>query len=259
MKPRKAAAYLFGKAALKQLTDFIDLTTLFAFDLDGTLAPIVSDPSLIQIPDGVRSAFAALNDRAPVAIITGRSRSDALTHLGILPRYLIGNHGAEGLPGWETRENDFVRTAQGWQHQLDLLLPPEDQTGIVIENKGPTLSIHYRHAINIREAQSRVLRATEGLMPVPRRISGKFVENLLPADAPDKGIALGLLMRQEKLAKGFFVGDDETDETVFHQERVNIFPVRVGKSHSSGAAYYLKGQHEIARLIRTINRSLETS
>ena len=39
-----------------------------------------------------------------VAVITGRSRSDAMQHLAITPHYLIGNHGAEGLPGWESQD-----------------------------------------------------------------------------------------------------------------------------------------------------------
>jgi trehalose 6-phosphate phosphatase len=33
-----------------------------------------------------------------VAIITGRAIADARTMLGFMPRYLIGNHGAEGVP-----------------------------------------------------------------------------------------------------------------------------------------------------------------
>ena len=36
--------YLFSEAGLAALHDFIDPATLFAFDLDGTLAPIIADP-----------------------------------------------------------------------------------------------------------------------------------------------------------------------------------------------------------------------
>lgn len=259
MTHSRAAAFLFGRSAPARLADFVDPATLFAFDLDGTLAPIVSDPALIRIPDAVQRALAELAGRAPVAIITGRSRSDALAHLAGAPRYVIGNHVAEGLPGWTERENGFVRTAQGWQQQLDILLPQEEQTGIVIENKGPTLSIHYRHAVNIPAAQGLIQHAVRRLLPPPRRVSGKFVENLLPAGAPDKGVALELLMREEKLTKGFFVGDDETDEDIFRLCRKNIFTVRVGQKKTSGADYYLRGQYEMARLLRLINRVLKRS
>lgn len=256
MNKRRLPAYLFGKTALSNLADFIDRATLFAFDLDGTLVPIVSYPAAIGIQDTVRKAFADLNEQASVAVITGRSRSDALMHLGITPRYLIGNHGVEGLPGWASRENDFIRTAQEWQNQLDILLPLEDSAGIEIENKGATLSIHYRHAVNIHAALASILLATEQLLPQPRRISGKFVENLLPEGAPDKGVALCLLMQQEGFTKGFFAGDDETDEHVFRLDHENIFTVRVGKSAGSQATFYLRGQHEVARLLREIKKTL---
>jgi trehalose 6-phosphate phosphatase len=256
MNRRRLPAYLFGKTALSNLTDFVDRTTLFAFDLDGTLAPIVSDPAAIGIPDVVRKAFADLNSQVPVAVITGRSRSDALTHLGVTPRYLIGNHGVEGLPGWASRENDFVRTVQAWQNQLGILLPLADSAGIEIENKGATLSIHYRHAVNIHAALAVILYATEQLFPKPRRISGKFVENLLAEGAPDKGFALKALMREAGFEKGFFIGDDETDEDVFGLEDNKIFTVRVGKNAKSHAAFYLRGQHEIARLLNRLNTIL---
>ncbi|MRR17541.1 MAG: trehalose-phosphatase [Deltaproteobacteria bacterium] len=253
MNRRRWPAYLFGKTALSDLTDFIDRSTLFAFDLDGTLAPITADPAAIGIPDAVRRAFADLNERAPVAVITGRSRLDALTHLGVAPRYLIGNHGVEGLPGWASRENDFIRTVREWQKQLDLLLPLNSREGIKIENKGATLSMHYRHALHTSAALASILLAVERLLPKPRRISGKFVENLLPEGAPDKGVALCLLMQQEGFTKAFFAGDDETDEQVFRLDHENIFTLRVGKSPGTEASFYLRGQNEVARLLRKIN------
>lgn len=257
MNRRLSPAYLFGKAAATRLAGFIDRETLLAFDLDGTLAPIVPDPSAIGIPAAIRKAFVGLNARAPVAVITGRSRSDALRHLGMTPRYLIGNHGAEGLPGWQTRELDFVRAARGWQDQLEVLLAADQASGIDIENKGATLSIHYRHAINIPSAHEAIMNAVGQLTPKPRKISGKFVENLLPESAPDKGAALDLLLRYEDIPKAFFAGDDETDEQVFRLDDPNIFTVRVGRTDGSRARFYLRGQYEVARLLFLLNAILD--
>jgi len=248
--------YLFEDAALTSMKSFIDRNTMFAFDLDGTLAPIAQYPGTIWIPEAIRQEFTTLNENADVAVITGRARKDARLHLGISPRYLIGNHGAEGLPGWEERENEFIRTANLWQCQLDVLLPIEDRAGIVIENKGATLSIHYRHAGDIEAAHVRILRIIDHLVPQPRRISGICVENLTPVDAPDKGAALRLLMYQTGCRKGFFAGDDETDEDVFRLDNENIFTVRVERRKASRARFYLNGQHEIVRLLREINRIL---
>lgn len=249
-------SYLFTDAALASLRSFIDRTTLFAFDLDGTLAPIASDPCAIGIPHAIREEFAILNERAEVAVITGRSRQDARLHLGVVPRYLIGNHGAEGLPGWKSREDEFVFTANQWQRQLEVLLPLKDRSGIMIEKKGATLSIHYRHAGNIEAAHALILHTIDRLVPRPRRISGKYIENLIPQSAPDKGVALRLLMYQSGCRKGFFAGDDITDEDVFRLEKENLFTVRVGRETTSRARFYLRDQDEIIRLLHEINSTL---
>ncbi|KQC06023.1 MAG: hypothetical protein APR62_08685 [Smithella sp. SDB] len=249
-------SYIFGNNGLLKMRDFIDWNTLFAFDLDGTLAPIVSDPCFIGIPASVRQEFAVLNEQAIVAVITGRSRSDALYHLGISPRYIIGNHGAEGLPGWTDREIEFVHMAEQWQFQLERFKPLNDLPGILIENKGTTISIHYRHVDNIKKAHTLILKATDLLDPQPRRIGGKYVENLVPEGAPDKGVALKILMEKSGCQKGFFVGDDETDEDVFRLNDTNSFTIRVGRKTYSSARFYLRGQNEIRRLIAEINSVL---
>jgi trehalose 6-phosphate phosphatase len=246
-------SYLFRNTAFSKMSNFIDKTTLFAFDLDGTLAPIASNPSVIGIPDSIRQEFAILNKQAVVAVITGRSRLDALHHLGISPRYLIGNHGAEGIPGWENRESEFIQIANQWQSQLDRLLPRNDRGGIMIENKGATISIHYRQSDNIRNTHAMILGAINRLIPQPRRIGGKYVENMIPEGAPDKGIAFSILMEKSGCRKGFFAGDDETDEDVFRMDNTNLFTVRVGRKTSSRASYYLEDQNEIRRLLCEIN------
>jgi trehalose 6-phosphate phosphatase len=254
---KERLSYLFTNTAFSKMRNFIDKTTLFAFDLDGTLAPIASKPGVIGVPDSIRQELTTLQEQAVVAVITGRSRSDALHHLDISPHYLIGNHGAEGLPGWEDQENEFLGITNQWQSQLDNLLPLENRRGIMIENKGSTLSIHYRNVCNIKYAHKMILQAIDKLDPQPRRIGGKFIENLIPVSAPDKGIAFRILMEKSGCQKGFFVGDDETDEDIFRLNDANIFTVRIGINVFSDALFYLRNQNEIIRLIGEINNVLK--
>jgi trehalose 6-phosphate phosphatase len=248
--------YLFSDAGLAALHDFIDLATLFAFDLDGTLAPIAADPGGIRVPQAIQRALAELKERAAIAIITGRSRMDALHHLGVEPRYLVGNHGAEGLPGWERYEEDFRRLGGEWERQLLRMIPDGEISGIVVENKGMSVSVHYRGTINRPAARSLVLNAIGHLVPQPRVVGGKYIENLLPEEAPDKGAALLQLMSRAGCAKGFFVGDDQTDEDVFQMDGGKLFTVRVGIGTRSRARYFLRGQREIPVLLRHINNTL---
>ena len=245
--------YLFTAEGLAQLHAFIDSETLFAFDLDGTLAPIVAEPCNIQIPESILAQLIILNKWANMAVITGRSRHDALFHLGFVPKYLVGNHGAEGLPEREEQEKNFLRIARTWEDQLQAMLPDASQRGLFIENKGATVSIHYRHCTDGNMIQSRLAGIVGRLTPRPRRIGGKCVENLIPAEAPDKGFAMLHLMRYSGCPRGFFAGDDKTDEIVFELPENNIFTVRVGDESPTKARYVLQNQQEIPRLLREIN------
>ena len=244
--------YLFSKTGFSALHNFIDPLTLLAFDFDGTLAPIAADPGGVRVSRRVREELAGLMRLTKVAVLTGRARADAQAHLGIDPHFLIGNHGAEGLPGQDTREADFLKVSDGWERQLRGLLSPADNDGVVVENKGATISVHYRASKNRAAARSRVLRSIELLVPRPRRISGKCVENLVPLAAPNKGDALLYLMKHARCPKGFYVGDDETDEDVFRLKGNQILTARVGAARQSQARYALRDQHEITRLLREI-------
>jgi trehalose 6-phosphate phosphatase len=256
MTQKVAMTYLFSDAGLEALRGFIGPGTLFAFDLDGTLAPIAADPGGIRVPAAVQEALADLRNRAMIAIITGRSRKDAQRHLRVVPQYLVGNHGAEGLPGWEPREEEFRQLTGGWKKQLRRSIPGDGDSGIVVENKGMSLSVHYRNAPDRGAARSLVLDAIRQLIPGPRVVGGKYVENLLPAEAPDKGEALVQLMRRAGREKGFFVGDDRTDEDVFRLDGDRFFTVRVGTGRKSQARFFLRGQREIPLLLGHINDSL---
>jgi len=245
----KTSTYLFSAAGRADLRDFIDSSTLFAFDLDGTLAPIVPDPAAILIPESVRRGLITLNDLAPVAVITGRSRDDACSHLGFTPRYLVGNHGAEGLPGQGRYDQGFAQLCREWKTALIRLLPDMSAHGIVLEEKGQTLALHYRAATDPDRARAAILAAINGLKPAPRVVSGIFVKNLTPAGAPDKGMALETLMVHLRCKRAVFVGDDVTDEDVFRRKNPAVFGIRVGEKQVSAARYYLNGQGEMADLL----------
>ena len=248
----RAMTCLFSAAGLAALRDFIDAGTLLAFDLDGTLAPIIADPDKIVIPDDVSRRLTALQKMAPVAVISGRSRADALTHLGFTPAYLAGNHGAEGLPGHKGEESGYVSLCSSWKKQLGTLLPDEEASGIVLEDKGATLTLHYRNSDNRERAHGEILNAIARLVPQPRSGSGKFVENIAPPAAPHKGIALLSIMAHLGCSRALFVGDDETDEDVFRLDDARILGIRVGMNVDSAASWCLSSQDEIGDLLDRI-------
>ncbi len=251
MRPEPSTGYLMDRVGLAALRSFIDAGTLLAFDLDGTLAPIVADPSGIAIPASVREKMSCLCAMTKVAILTGRGREDACSFLGFQPSMVVGNHGAEGLPGWAEREREFRDLCAGWKQQLQPYLAGAS-SGIVLEDKGFSLSLHYRNASCRDGAFTAIMEAIGALVPAPERISGKFVENVVPRGAPRKGHALLEIMRQLGTPRALFVGDDATDEDVFRLRYAGIFGVRVGADSPTAAGYYLNDQGEIDRLLREV-------
>lgn len=249
--------YLFSSSGQAALNQFVTHKTLIAFDLDGTLAPIVPDPSAVRIQHEVRQKLIRLDTLAPVAVITGRSRPDALLHLGFTPRFLVGNHGAEGLPGEDSNSQGFTRICQGWKRQLTRIMPDMSARGIILEDKGESLALHYRQAPDPERARESILTALAGLTPTPRTVAGIFVKNLMPSGAPDKGAALETLIKHQGCRRAIFVGDDTTDEDVFRLDNPSILGIRVGRGTKSAAHFYLREQLEIGRLLDGIITRLE--
>ena len=252
MTDSKKMTYLFSDEGRVKLRTFIDGTTLFAFDLDGTLAPIISDPNAVMVPERVRRGLEQLGTLAPTAVITGRSRKDALERLGVDVRWLVGNHGAEGLPGHEKTGEELKQLVAGWQQQLAVLISPELSSDTLLEIKECSISLHYRHAPDRGAAHAALLDVISQLQPAPRRVGGKFVENLVPDNAFHKGDALLRLMEYAGCAKAFFLGDDETDEDVFRLNDPRIFSVCVGTDRPTAAGYFLNCQKETAQLLNEL-------
>lgn len=249
-------SYLFHSRQLPTFTRQVAADTLFAFDLDGTLAPIVSDYGAAKVAKPVRTALQRLTGLAKVVVITGRSRKDALAILGFEPQLVIGNHGAEWPGEKETRNWQFVRHCLKWREKLhDSLFY---QQGVEIEFKGESISLHYRKAEDREQALAGIEAAIEELEPPPRRVGGKFVVNLLPKEAQGKGDALVAAMERLGAARAIYFGDDETDEEVFRLQREDVFGVHIGKDDGTSAHCYLNQQSEMLALLNAIVDVLET-
>jgi trehalose 6-phosphate phosphatase len=103
-----------------------------------------------------------------------------------------------------------------------------------------------------------VVRALGQLQGV-RVVTGKRVLNVVPSNAPDKGMALARLVRRGGFEGVLFVGDDDTDEAVFRRDlAVPTVGVRVGRKARSAAPYYLRGQGDVDRLLERLLQQRRT-
>ena len=218
--------------------------TLLAFDFDGTLAPIVDDPSAPAMRPETRHLLAQVAQLYPCVVVSGRPEQDVLRLLsGVTVWYVIGNRGMYPPPELERVSADVAR----WQQLLaDRLAPLQ---GVLIENKGVSLAVHYRRAAE-RERVREQIAAAAALLGSARVVQGKEVVNFIPADAPDKGTCLQKVRKHLGFGATLYVGDDETDEPAFRLEGVT--GVRVGTAGASAARYFISDQEEIDELLEQL-------
>jgi trehalose 6-phosphate phosphatase len=239
-----------GRAALAR---YAARRPLYTFDIDGTLAPIVARPEAARIPDALQDALRRLSDAASVAVLTGRGRDDAQRMLAFTPRYVLGNHGVEGLPGWEARASALTTTSERWRDALASAASPTlAEAGVVLEDKRYSLSLHYRHAPDHAYAERVIRSRVAALVPPAHVIPGKCVVNVLPPGAPTKGDSLRELLRQIPGGCAVYAGDDDTDEHVFDLPADLVLGVRVGVREGSGAALHVDDPSEMLPLVELL-------
>ena len=236
--------WVLSRRSRQEVSRFFEGPALLAFDLDGTLAPIVSDPRRVRIPARTRRLLAGLAETHPCAVISGRSCADlrAMVNGTGIP-HLVGNHGAEPSP----HAAEIRRQVAQWKAALSANLP--GMPGLVVEDKRLSLTVHYRHCAHKQQALEAILDAARPLAHA-RAVPGKESVSLVHRDAPDKGDALRALQRRLGCDRALFVGDDSTDEDVFALGGYpGLLTVRAGWSGASRAQYFLRGQYEIDALL----------
>ncbi len=243
--------FLFSEAGRQRLEQVVHEHMLCVFDFDGTLVSIVPQPDQAYLPEPIRQRLRELSRHTTVAILTGRSLPDIRARLGFEPRYVLGNHGIEGLPGWEERSKQYRELCLRWERMLNAVFRENAQfdRGIHLENKQYSLSVHYRHTRDPQRCETQLAQLFATLLPDARVMAGKFVFNLLPPGAEDKGSAMKKLLQISGASSAIYVGDDVTDEDVFRLRHSDILSVRVEASPHSAAEWYLHGPQDIGLLL----------
>ena len=239
--------YFFSKQALSQLQAICQTNTLYAFDYDGTLAPLVPADKKAVMLEETSSLLKKLDDIGIVAIISGRSLNQLLKLLTFKPKFLIGNHGLESQDTPASILNKAKKITSKW---LTTLKPQLEN--VFVENKQYTLTLHIH--IKSHSKKSQLLKLVKGLSPPPRLILGHQCLNLIPSLSNDKGTALQALMHKTQSRSAFFIGDDVTDEDVFrlNADMPHLFSLRVEKKQSSLAHFFIHDQEQINDVLRVL-------
>ncbi len=227
---------------------------IFLFlDFDGTLSPIVAWPGQAVCTPEVKALLGQLGEipGVTVAIVSGRSLRDIRKRVGIPGILYIGNHGLEVQ---EASGKSRRKTLPHQRKELEtiLLILQEKMgkiPGLLFEDKGPILAVHYRNTPPGWEdlILSRLEEAAKPWAGRWRIAQGKKVLEIQPDMDFSKGRAVEeILARTGEDLLPIFIGDDRTDEDGFTVMKGRGIGIRVGGPEApSEAEYYLADPDEV--------------
>lgn len=235
---------------------------LLLTDFDGTLAPISSDPTGVELAPEVRRDLHTLASSAQitVGVVSGRRLDDVRGRVRLPGLYYAGCHGLEiEGPGLSFRHSgaDAHR-----EHLLTLAHALGRETasmpGVLVEHKGLAVAVHHRNAeapvaADLEALLARLLAPHDGDLCLLR---GKKVIEVLPTPSWNKGHAV-LRLCEHVRPRGAsplavaYLGDDAGDELAFCRLDGTAITVKVGPGRTS-ARYRLPGVDDVHRLLAAL-------
>lgn len=203
---------------------FFQRNPVFFFDYDGTLAPIVKDPTKAYLKPSVRQLLKQLSEYYPVAIVSGRDLRDVREFVQLDQLIYAGSHGYRitGPGGISWTHSEAEKTFPLLDHVEERLRKKfAGQEGITIERKYSALAIHYRNAPKL--SYKKINTVVDELIkeePELRKGRGKKIIEIKPAFDWNKGKAVDWILRKMGYSDSdryhpVYLGDDVTDEDAF--------------------------------------------
>jgi trehalose 6-phosphate phosphatase len=230
----------------------------FFLDYDGTLTPIVEDPREAFLSPKYRKIIVSLiqNEKNFVCVISGRGIEQLEGFIRIEGLVLAGNHGMEiAGPGISYVNDGALRSKALLEGIAQLLkLKLRDFEGVLVEDKGLTVSVHYRMLPRSRHPHLKRLFyremerfLTSDAVAITR---GKRVLEVRPNVVWDKGSAVRWMLgylSDNLLEEPYpiYIGDDETDEDAFRTLKDRGLTILVSaRERESEAAYFVRSVGE---------------
>jgi trehalose 6-phosphate phosphatase len=194
--------------------------TAVLLDIDGTLLDLAPTPREVWVPPGLSKTLNRLLMRTngALALVSGRSLNDIDLIFAPDQYPAIGGHGAE------TRLDPDSESVASHAPPLDkelkrrLAVIAKLSPGILLEDKGYSLALHYRLAPHAEKAIYEAVSLIRADLPnAPIEVlPGKQVCEIKQSGFSKASGVLELMTREPfKGRRPFFIGDDVTDESVF--------------------------------------------
>ncbi|MCK4308014.1 trehalose-phosphatase [candidate division WOR-3 bacterium] len=230
-------------------------------DYDGTLVPIKSRPELAVFPAPTRKLIKKLSSLPKIylAIVTGRSFKEIKDLIDVKGIIYIGNHGLEIECGEEYWVHPATTQIRPMIKKIlsDMKGFAKEIPGVLIEDKGLIVSIHYRlvtekSAEEIRKMVSKIVSPYSKMFCIGR---GKKVYEIRPLIDWNKGKAISKvseLLGITRKTLRIYIGDDLTDEDAFKVLEKEEISVVVGRRESSSARYFCRNSNEVYQFLSTV-------
>lgn len=252
-------------SALVEFKAHPGVTGIFS-DLDGTLSAIAQTPESALVAPEVREALTMINERYKVVgIVSGRASDEAQRMVGLDDLLYVGSHGLEWIEAgkryYAAEVKKYFAMAPSLYNELSDYFA---KTDIRVEKKSLGAALHYRLAVDKDAALALIEPVIEKMLAkYPMKVvRGRFVVELKPDVAQNKGDAIIGICRREGLSKALYLGDDVTDIDAFNalrglEETENFKAVSVAVVSNEAAAevaeaadFTLKSVNEVEALLR---------
>lgn len=189
-------------------------------DIDGTLLDFAPTPREVWVPPELGTTLGRLLQRTDgaLAMVSGRSLNDIDLIFAPMQFPAVGGHGAEMRLA--TDNESVAAHAPPMEKELKRRLAAiaKISPGILLEDKGYSLALHYRLALHAEQAIYDAVSAIRADLPnAPMEVlPGKLVCEIKHSGFT-KATGVVELMKHMPFQgrRPVFIGDDVTDETVF--------------------------------------------
>jgi trehalose 6-phosphate phosphatase len=189
-------------------------------DIDGTLLDLAPTPREVWVPPGLAKTLARLHRRTggALALVSGRSLNDIDLIFAPDEFPAVGGHGAEMRVTIESESVAVHAPPLDKELKRRLAAIARLSPGILLEDKGYSLALHYRlapHAEKAIYAAVSLIRADLPNAPI-EVLPGKCVCEIKHSGFTKATGVLELMTHEPfKGRHPLFIGDDVTDESVF--------------------------------------------
>ncbi len=259
--------YLFDY--LEELYKFKnDNASAILTDIDGTISEIAATPEEAVVTLSMKKELSKLKEKFQmVGVISGRSVQNAKAMVGVDGILYIGNHGMEYVNNGEIFvDPEAVKYLANIKKIAEKLKNSELSKikGLMFEDKGICISIHYRKCELQEDARKRIMDVINDSIDTSelKLTEGRKLVELKPPISRDKGFIVEKIIEKYDLNRVIYLGDDVTDFDAFKKLKelektgkirtasILVLSSEIPDYVKSSSLYYVRSVDEVQRFFK---------